>query len=303
MSANSLLPGLIINADDLGIHPQINSGILSAYRNGALTSCTMLMTTPYLEETARAFVKPAVMPIGIHLSLTLGRAIARADRIPRLVDSRGCFKLSAAELVFMSFKSEKRRHLLREITQELDAQLALAHDFGLRPTHADSHQHVHMNPAIFAVVEDLLIRYGIQRLRYCREDFALSALGPDFPLLLTRLNHAKWALLRWRCAQVRPRLLVPDRMFGVLYTGMMNKRALKSAIARSAPDKAMEVCVHPGFPAAADEAPYDRPAYNTFISDKARQSEYDLLVDCELASFIRQRGLHLRSFDGLLKEI
>ena len=43
--ASPVPPGLIVNADDLGIHPSINAGIISAYRRGILTSCTMLMTT------------------------------------------------------------------------------------------------------------------------------------------------------------------------------------------------------------------------------------------------------------------
>ena len=53
MSKRPMAPGIIINADDLGIHPSINAGILSAYRNGILTSSTMLVTTDFLEETLR----------------------------------------------------------------------------------------------------------------------------------------------------------------------------------------------------------------------------------------------------------
>jgi predicted glycoside hydrolase/deacetylase ChbG (UPF0249 family) len=45
--ASALSAGLIVYADDLAFHPEINSGILSAYRNGILTSCRMLMTNPY----------------------------------------------------------------------------------------------------------------------------------------------------------------------------------------------------------------------------------------------------------------
>ncbi len=49
--ATPVPPGLIVNADDLGIHPNINAGIVSAYRRGILTSCTMLMTTAYFDQT------------------------------------------------------------------------------------------------------------------------------------------------------------------------------------------------------------------------------------------------------------
>ena len=205
-SRMSLPPGLIVNADDLGIHPDISAGILSAYRRGILTSCTMLMTTAYLEETVRNYVRPASLPIGIHLSLTLGKAVAPLREVPDLVDGDGNLRLSAGRLIMSSFARGKGRNLLTQIRRELEAQLAAAKDWGLRPTHADSHQHIHMNPAIFALVEELLPRYGIDRLRYCRETFAMSALGPDLPAIVRRHNPLKWAVLRLRSAQVTPHL-------------------------------------------------------------------------------------------------
>jgi predicted glycoside hydrolase/deacetylase ChbG (UPF0249 family) len=42
--------GLIVNADDLGIHRSINNGIFSAHRCGIVASA-MLITTPHLAET------------------------------------------------------------------------------------------------------------------------------------------------------------------------------------------------------------------------------------------------------------
>src|SRR6266508_1933159 len=93
--AGALSAGLIVNADDLAIHPDSNSGILSAYR----------------ERTVRDFVRPALLPIGIHLSLTLGKAAAPGDQVPGLVDEQGNLKLSADRLLLSSFKgrSEERR--------------------------------------------------------------------------------------------------------------------------------------------------------------------------------------------------
>jgi chitin disaccharide deacetylase len=293
-----LTPGLIINADDLGIHPSINAGILSAYRNGILTSCTMLMTTPYLKETVHNFVRPAALPIGIHLSLTLGRAVAGHNQIPGLVDERGEFKLSAGRLICSSFASEGGRRLLREITYEFEAQLALARDMGLRPTHADSHQHVHMNPAIFAALEEILPRYGVDRLRYGREPFPAFIFGTDLTALTKRFNLAKWALLRGRSQQIQPRLVTNEDFFGILYSGAMTKSGLMAAAARAATARSTEICIHPGFPAPGGEAFYSRSGYNDFISSSARQIEHDILLDEDLVDLLRRRGLALRAFDG-----
>ena len=298
VSSGAMPPGLIINADDLGIHPNINAGILSAYKNGILTSCTMLVTTPYLEETIHNFVRPAALPIGIHLSLTLGRAVAAHSQIPRLVDESGEFKLSAGKLICSSFVSERGRRLLREIAYEFEAQLALARDMGLRPTHADSHQHVHMNPAIFTVVEEILPRYGVDRLRYGREPFSAQIFGTDPMGLTKRFNLAKWALLRGRSLQIHPRLISNEDFFGILCSGVITKRGLMSAAAHAAIGRSTEICIHPGFPAPSGEAFYSRSGYNDFISSSARQIEHDILLNEDLADLLRRRGLTLRAFDG-----
>jgi chitin disaccharide deacetylase len=297
----TLPPGLIINADDLGIHPSINAGILSAYRNGILTSCTMLVTTDFLEETFRKYVCPAALPIGIHLSLTLGKAAARACEVPDLIDEQGNLRLSARSLLLTSFTGASGEKLLGQIQRELEAQLARAYDGGLRATHADSHQHVHMNPAIFQLVEKLLPRFGIDRLRLSREPFPWFALGRDMPVLIHRLNIAKWAVLRLRATSVTPRLLTNDEFFGVVYSGAVTKHAFRHLIAEAPSTKAIEICVHPGFPAPEATQAYPRPEYNRFISAPARQIEHDLLLDEQVAMLARHRGLVLRGYDGTLK--
>jgi predicted glycoside hydrolase/deacetylase ChbG (UPF0249 family) len=305
MSARQQLlpPGIIVNADDLGIHPSINAGILSAYRKGILTSCTMLMTTDYRDETVRNYVHPAALPIGIHLSLTLGKALAPAGEVPNLVDEEGYLKLSAGRLLLASFAGTAGANLLAQIERELEAQLACANDCGLRPTHADSHQHVHMNPAIFQIVEKLLSRFGISRLRFSREPFRWTALGADFPSVMSRLNPAKWALLRWRAASIRPNLAVNDEFLGVLHSGLVSKGALHRLIAGVSATKVIEICIHPGFPAPKGQPFYSRQAYNDFISSPARQIEHDILLDADLANLLEGRGLVLRGYDGRAKSL
>jgi predicted glycoside hydrolase/deacetylase ChbG (UPF0249 family) len=299
--ASPVPPGLIVNADDLGIHPRINAGIVSAYRHGILTSCTMLMTTAYFDQTIRDYVRPQALPIGIHLSLTLGKAVAPRGEVADLVDEDGNLKLTADRLILSSFKGECGGALLRQIGREFEAQLAMARDHGLKATHADSHQHVHMNPPIFRLLEALLPRFGIDRLRFSREAFHAFVLGPDLAKVMRRNNLAKWALLRWRAAALTPTLAATDDFFGVLYSGAVTKRAMLSLLRAALPGRSLEICIHPGFAAPAGVRDYPRPGYNTFISAEARQSEHDVLADPDVAGLLRERGLALRSFDGAMK--
>jgi predicted glycoside hydrolase/deacetylase ChbG (UPF0249 family) len=298
-AAPRMPPGLIVNADDLGIHPNINAGILSAYRNGIVTSATMLMTTPYLDETVGQ-VRAGTLPVGIHLSLTLGKAVAGQREVPDLVDEQNDFKWSSRQLLLCPFIGQKKRRLAMQVRRELEAQLSLAHDCGLRPTHADSHQHVHMNPTIFRMIEELLPRFGIKRLRYSRETVSAKALAG---LMKQRkyINLAKVTLLRGLSKRVRPRLATPDEFFGVLYSGLVTREALKAAIQRQHGHRSLEVCIHPGFPAPRDKTAYSVTFENTFICSPARQIEHDILVDPDIGELVRQRGLILRGFDGRAK--
>jgi predicted glycoside hydrolase/deacetylase ChbG (UPF0249 family) len=261
----------------------------------------MLVTTEFLNETIRDFVRTAALPIGLHLSLTLGKAVAPIRDVPDLVDREGNLSLSASQLLLNSFASSRCASLLNQIGRELEAQLACAHDSGLRATHVDSHQHVHMNPAIFAVLQNLLPRFGIDRIRFSREPFMWSALGKDLPAVLWRLNPAKWAILRWRAASIRPRAVVNDDFFGVMYSGAVNKSALTRLIANVPKTRAVEICMHPGFPAPQGTEIYPKAEYNTFISSPARTVEHDILLDTDVASLLRRRGLTLRAYDGAPK--
>jgi predicted glycoside hydrolase/deacetylase ChbG (UPF0249 family) len=257
----------------------------------------MLMTTPWLEQTLREAVRGAGIPVGIHLALTVGKSVTGHGAVPDLTDETGDLTATAPRLLLSGFASEKERRLLAQIRRELEAQLALARDHGVKATHADSHQHVHMNPAIFAVVEELLPRFGIERLRVSREAVSprtvAGALGRGQPI-----NLAKLALLRWVARRIRPRLATTDVFFGVIDTGKVTKPAIMAAIARLAAERSLEMCVHPGFTVPAGEATYRQADVNAWIVSPARQMEHDALTDAEVGELVRRRGIVLRSYDG-----
>jgi predicted glycoside hydrolase/deacetylase ChbG (UPF0249 family) len=259
----------------------------------------MLMTTPYLEETA-GLVRSGTLPVGIHLALTLGKAVAPAGEVRDLIDEAGNFSWSSRRLLMCSFTDDAGRRLAEQIRCEFEAQLSLARDHGLELTHADSHQHVHMNPAIFSMLEALLPRYGVKRLRYSREFVSIRAL-----LELGRQrkpeNMAKVALLRWLGRRIRPQLATTDDFFGVLFSGTVSKQALLGAVRVIRSDRSLEICIHPGFPAARQETTYPMAYVNTFIASASRQAEHDILLDQEIAELVRHRGLVLRSFEGRAK--
>jgi chitin disaccharide deacetylase len=292
-------PGLIVNADDLGIHPRIDAGIFEAFERGILTSATLLVTTPFAAAAAEE-ARRRDLPLGLHFSLTLGKAMAPAAEVPDLVDRAGNLHLSATRLLLLGSGEGKNRDLYRQIEREIAAQFAAACDLGIALTHVDSHQHVHMNPRIFGLLEAAAERHGLRALRLCRESFYLFELATGLPANLRRLNPAKLALARVVQRPIRPRLQTSDRFFGLMYSGEVTKSAfaqLVTCVARSG--GICEIGLHPGRPAPPGEAVYPRPGYNAFISSPSREAELALLIDPSTRAMVLAAGLRLLSYAEL----
>jgi predicted glycoside hydrolase/deacetylase ChbG (UPF0249 family) len=148
---------LVVNADDLGLHPSIDAGILRAHREGIVTSATLLVCGPTAPEAARA-ARAQGLPVGVHLALsTRLRPAAPADRVTSLAPD-GRFRRSWLELGLALAAGRVR---LAEVELELDAQLERARALGVQPDHLDGHQHVHLLPGVRARVEALAEREGL----------------------------------------------------------------------------------------------------------------------------------------------
>src|SRR5512143_800679 len=106
---------LIVTADDFGISPGINRGILRAHREGILTSASLMVDRPAAEEAAALGGAYRTLSVGLHLELDA----VEPERVPG----------------------------------ELDRQLARFQELcGFRPTHADSHHDVHRDPQVLPYV-------------------------------------------------------------------------------------------------------------------------------------------------------
>ncbi|MBV9433048.1 MAG: ChbG/HpnK family deacetylase [Hyphomicrobiales bacterium] len=291
---------IIINADDLGVHPGTDAGIIDAYSQGVLTSATLLTTTPWLEDAVRR-AKAVDLPLGIHLSLTIGQSRESKAAVPDLVDENGTLHRSAAEILFTNQRRDGTNHLISQIKAEFEAQFAAAADCGVKLTHCDSHQHVHMHPAIYAVVEELAPRFGVRRIRFVRERLYAFELGRDLPNTIGRNNHAKWLLLSWLARRIQCRVETAEEFFGVKYSGVTTERALLGVLRGTRADT-LEIGIHPGRKVDPCDTGYDRSNYIGFISSSWRQRELDALCGGAIADELKVLGAVLCDYEGRSKE-
>jgi hypothetical protein len=293
-ASGEMKPGIIVNADDFGVDPARTRGIVSAYRNGIVSSTSLMVTMPAVED-AVATAQSMEMPVGLHLALTQGRAIA-GHRVDRLVDESGSFKLRAKDLIRLRAKDIS---LIEQVRIEIRAQLTRASEFGLSLTHVDSHQHVHMNPVIFTIVEQEASTFGIPGIRFSREPFRFLWCSGPYLEVIRRNNLSKWLVTRACAGWIKPGLERPDLFFGNFYSGVVTKSVLLNVLRMIPTDKSVELCIHPGLPGQ----PALRPPRNFagFSTSIYRRLEHDALVDPEVIDLVRKRGLTLRSFDGRSK--
>lgn len=146
MSSSNALLGLppdarvlIVNADDLGMHPAINTAVVAAIEEGIARSCSLMVPCPGAGHAMRLLRDRPEIPFGIHLTLVrdspLDRwaPVAAPQDVPSLLDPAGELFLHAhaAELL--------ARARPAEVEREFRAQLDVVLDAGLRPTHLDFH--------------------------------------------------------------------------------------------------------------------------------------------------------------------
>ncbi|PGL72202.1 chitin disaccharide deacetylase [Bacillus sp. AFS055030] len=158
---------LIVNADDFGYSRGINYGIIDAHKNGIVNSTTMMMNMPGASHAVELAKENPSLQVGIHLVLTCGKPLLHD--VPTLVNGKGNFK-SRHEFF------EDKNISLAELEREWTAQIEKFLESGLKPTHFDSHHHVHTVPEFLPVVQKLARKYNLSARRISEN--ALEGIVP-----------------------------------------------------------------------------------------------------------------------------
>ncbi len=139
---------LIVNADDFGWSEGVNRGIVEAYRNGIVTSTTVLANGAAFDGAVQLARQERRLGVGVHLNLSDGAPLLPRWEVPSLVNEQGHFSGGPMKLVARMLAGKLRS---AEVEAEWDAQIRKVEKAGIQPTHLDGHKHVHMLPALFPI--------------------------------------------------------------------------------------------------------------------------------------------------------
>ena len=123
--------GLIVTADDFGLHPRVNLAVEQAHRHGVLTAASLMIGAPAAADAvARARELPGLR-VGLHLVLADGDAVTPRAGIAALLDEHGRFGDNMVrDGVRFFFLPHVRKQLAREIRAQFDAFLSHVTDPG-----------------------------------------------------------------------------------------------------------------------------------------------------------------------------
>ena len=229
-------PVLVVNAEDYGMHHDINRGVRYCVENGLVNSVSIAVNGPAFDEKeadALLILKKRFpdLSIGVHLMLTEGVPLTTsATSWPRDIFPLHAFNL-AGELIRCRIRPD-------DVRKEWEEQISKLGSYGIHPDHLDSHQHVHLFPGLWHCARSLALKHHIPRIRtsYHSVIRALNTGDPRFVLfqILAFLRHVQ-----------TPHAI---RTFGVLSSCRFTAHSVLADVAASTSrKKKIEIMVHPAF--------------------------------------------------------
>ncbi len=284
---------LIVNADDFGYTRGVNAGIVRAFREGIVTSTTIMATGDAFEDAVECAQANPKLGVGCHLVLVGGKCVAPAKQVSSLADSEGRLPPSLPALLSKLSTGSVRPDA---IEAELRAQVERVVAAGLRPTHFDSHKHTHAHPRVMEVVVRVAEEFKITRIRKPFED-SKALLWPKFRGGVSSWKQRATALMAGVNASGFRKLAslhgmrTPDHFMGVAATGRLNRDAILAMIGEMR-DGVTELMCHPG--------KYDEELEKSSTRLKRkRETELNGLTDPDVRAAIRQHDVRLMNFQEL----
>lgn len=177
---------LVVTADDFGLTEGVNRAVVTGHRAGIVTSTSVLAVGRAYPEAAELARSTPTLAVGVHLA-AVGEdpPLLPAARVRSLVDRDGRFPLTYREVLA---RAALGRLDPDDVRREFRAQITRVLEDGVRVTHLDSHQHLHLWPAIGRVVADLAREFSIPVVRLPRSH-RLGPTGLGVNALAARLRR------------------------------------------------------------------------------------------------------------------
>ncbi len=277
---------LIVNADDFGLDACVNQGIILAHESGIVTSASLLTCGRAFDEAVELGKQHRSLGLGIHLALNEEQPVLPPEKIGTLLEPDSGYFLSYIGFLRKYFSG---RIILAQLYSEFEAQIKKFIAAGLRPTHLDSHKHIHLIPGILEMVIELARKFGISCLRLPRVPLlsgynsrrcfrAVAVCGLSI-LANLQLRQIKRSCIRF-----------PKFCFGLIESGRLDETSLAELL-KQLPVGTNEIICHPGL---AGTVPSGRYKWNYYWLE-----ELSSLTSLSAKTLVKDLDIKLIRYDQI----
>jgi predicted glycoside hydrolase/deacetylase ChbG (UPF0249 family) len=271
---------LIINADDFGYSKRVNKAILESFNSGIVRSTSLMPNGESFEHAIKIIKSNSDLDIGVHLTLLDGVSILKSYRIASLITDGDYFHKNAIDFAKKYFLGKIS---FDEVRNELSAQIGKLLDYGIKPSHIDSHQHIHILPGILEIVIELAKKFKIKFIRLPQESFRKYMLldSNSFTRLL------QMVAVNFYCSKSKNKsFFTTDYFAGFYFGGKLDRNNLMTLINHLPNSGTCELMCHPGL---------DK---NNVLGENQyrRVEEADALSDPEIMNLLKLKNIEITSF-------
>lgn len=288
---------LIINADDFANSMAMSETICRCFDEGMLTSTSMMINTPYVEDALEKLRQRPSLRASLHLNIAEGKPLADTQEIAYLVDEKGLFyKRYETILANYYFGNGTQKKIIKAaIKAEYSTQITrYATLLETKTIHLDSHQHYHTIPFISDILIELSqeLPYQITYVRVPKEPFFFEVSSLRDLKNYCGLNIVKHFLLNLFSYQLTRKLKAHHitcntSFIGVLFTGNMTLSSIQQALQKCPKDGLIEILLHPGFLAESEAKVWTESPFKTFYAHPHRKEEMEILLSPTFKSLIQ----------------
>ena len=257
---------LILNADDFGMCYAENEATIRTIKQGLAGSCTLMMPCPWALHGLHLLRENPGIPFGVHLTAVSEYAYYRwgpltnVQQVPSLVDETGYFYNEDRIPEFLEQVN------LAELKTEFSAQVKAVLATNLKPTHLDSHCHIHTRREdIFDMTLNLAREYGLA---------VRSSIKP----LAAKLRQQGY-------------LTTDHEVLDSYRLGTRDKPAQYHKLLQQLPAGLSEWALHPAIGSAELQA--------ITASWPIRQADFDFLMSPEAQNIVKEEGIIMLDYASL----
>lgn len=286
---------LIINADDFGLTPGVNRGIVETHGHGIVTSATLMANGDAFEDAVQLTQSSPGLSIGCHVVLVDGVPLLPASQVSSLVagqDPSGPrFRDGISGFAWRALTGQLDPE---QIEAEATAQIHKLQSAGIAVSHVDTHKHTHLFPRVLRPLLRAARGCGVRAVRNPFEH-----LRPASVLSLPKLWIRSGPVAAFhglhgdfRRAVQQEGMITPDGIVGLVVTGVLDEQLFRS-ITQNLPQGTWEFVCHPGYNDQRLQAVRTRLR-------ESRARELQILTSSDTRDWLARAGIELISYRDLL---